>query len=91
MTSEVHPPIANIVQDSCVNEVSFHLVGLASYIRLRHVFVYYKIPNTLFCVSFCLLAGPQISETDSPKYMNKSGGIVVINGNSCTRKVKQQT
>ncbi len=39
MASEVHPPIANKVQDSCVNEVSFHLVRLASYIRLRHVFI----------------------------------------------------
>ncbi len=34
MASEVHPPIANKVQDSCVNEVSFHLVRLASYIHM---------------------------------------------------------
>ncbi len=40
------------------------------------------ILNTLFC---CLLAGPQISETDSPKYiwMNQvADSTVVINGNS---------
>ncbi len=52
MASEVHPAIANKVQDSCVNEVSFHLVRLASYnICLRHVFVFIIEYLTLSFVS----------------------------------------